>query len=190
MCAGAGDIPHPRDVFHTLTYLLTLPATNNRRITKFPSFSSSFYTPVLASLAPGSFVLCMRHMYKTRSIRLAGCLALAGPAFLPRVSSAVVHEPTQSSTETGGGQQQRLAVVVPAYRGDLERVVSSLGRWPSTCSPVTEQNVDLVLYYAEGEEDSAAVEAAFDVIAASAGRCFSKTKTVFAHLEKEVRGNK
>ena len=48
----------------------------------------------------------------------------------------------------------------------------------------------MVLYYAEGEEDSAAVEAAFDVIAASAGRCFSKTKTVFAHLEKEVRGNK
>lgn len=127
-----------------------------------------------------------------RSARLAGCLALAGSAvLLPRgVSSAAVHGPTEFSPETGDGQQQRLAVVVPAYRGDLERAVSSLGRWPSTCSPVTEQNVDLVLYYAEGVEDSAAVEAAFNVIEASAGRCFSKTKTVFAHLEEEVRGKK
>ena len=129
-------------------------------------------------------------MCTTRSsARLAGCLVLAGSAFLlPQgVSSAAGHGPTEFSPETGDGQQQRLAVVVPAYRGDLERAVSSLGRWPSSCSPVTEQNVDLVLYYAEGEEDSAAVKAAFDVIEASAGRCFSKTKTVFAHLAEEVR---
>lgn len=84
--------------------------------------------------------------------------------------------------------QQRLAVVVPAYVGDLDRAVSSLGRWPSTCSTITQQNVDLVLYYAEGEEDAAAVDAAAATVAATAGRCFSKTLTVYAHLSEEVRG--
>lgn len=83
--------------------------------------------------------------------------------------------------------QQRLAVVVPAYVGDLDRAVSSLGRWPATCSPITQQNVDLVLYYAEGEEDAAAVDAAVAVVAETAGRCFSKTLTVYAHLSEEVR---
>lgn len=83
--------------------------------------------------------------------------------------------------------QQRLAVVVPAYVGDLDRAVSSLGRWPATCSPITQQNVDLVLYYAEGEEDAAAVDAAAAVVAETAGRCFSKTLTVYAHLSEEVR---
>ncbi|CAM9131448.1 unnamed protein product, partial [Ectocarpus fasciculatus] len=82
-------------------------------------------------------------------------------------------------------EQQRLAVVVPAYKGDLDRAVASLGRWPTDCSSVTQQNVDLVLYYAEGEEDAASVDAATTALADSAGRCFSKTLTVYAHLSEE-----
>ncbi|CAM9164100.1 unnamed protein product [Ectocarpus sp. 6 AP-2014] len=82
-------------------------------------------------------------------------------------------------------EQQRLAVVVPAYKGDLDRAVASLGRWPTDCSSVTQQNVDLVLYYAEGEEDAASVDAATTSLAESAGRCFAKTLTVYAHLSEE-----
>lgn len=93
-----------------------------------------------------------------------------------------------AATALAQESQQRLAVVVPAYVGDLDRAVSSLGRWPSTCSTITQQNVDLVLYYAEGEEDAAAVDAAAATVAATAGRCFSKTLTVYAHLSEEVRG--
>lgn len=99
-----------------------------------------------------------------------------------------------TATSTTGAQataqqeaQQRLAVVVPAYVGDLDRAVSSLGRWPATCSSITQKNVDLVLYYAEGEEDAAAVDAAAAIVAETAGRCFSKTQTVYAHLSEEVR---
>lgn len=106
--------------------------------------------------------------------------ALAGSA-ATAISTTGLQAATQQET------QQRLAVVVPAYVGDLDRAVSSLGRWPSTCSLITQQNVDLVLYYAEGEEDAAAVDAAAAVVAETAGRCFSKTLTVYAHLSEEVR---
>ena len=80
---------------------------------------------------------------------------------------------------------QRLAVIVPAHAGDLSRAVSALDRWPQACSPVTQQNVDLVLYYAEGEDDSGPSEA-LEGIAAGAGRCFESTKLVYANLNEEV----
>lgn len=83
-----------------------------------------------------------------------------------------------------------LAVVVPAHRGDLDLAVHSITNWPlqARCSPLTEQNVDLVLYYAgSSEEDDEAVSAAADTIAKTAGRCFANTRTVFAELEKKVR---
>lgn len=95
-----------------------------------------------------------------------------------------VQDTTRSSSQES--PSQRLAVVVPAFRGDLSRAVASLERWPTTCSQVTLQSVDLVLYYAEGEEDSAAVTAAADTISKTAGHCFSKTRTVYAHLGEEV----
>ncbi|CAM9322048.1 unnamed protein product, partial [Hapterophycus canaliculatus] len=80
----------------------------------------------------------------------------------------------------------RLAVVVPTYRGDLKRAVASLGRWPSSdCSPLTQQSVDLVLYYGEGEEDSKAVDAAAATVSETAGRCFATTRTVYARLGDE-----
>lgn len=109
---------------------------------------------------------------------LAAALACSG------VTAIATASPPAATQQ---GQQQRLAVVVPAYVGDLDRAVSSLGRWPATCSPLTQENVDLVLYYAEGEEDAAAVDAAAAVVADTAGRCFSKTLTVYAHLNEEVR---
>lgn len=90
-------------------------------------------------------------------------------------------------------QQERLGVIVPAYRGDLERAVSSLSRWPRKCSPVTLENVDLVLYYGEGQddedEDTPLVTSATDTISRTAGSCFANTRAVYAHLSEEVRDN-
>jgi len=82
-----------------------------------------------------------------------------------------------------------LAVVVFADKGDLELATQSIKRWPmpEACSSLTEQNVDLVLYYAGGEEDKEAVSAAADTIAKSGRRCFANTRTMFAELEKKVR---
>lgn len=93
-----------------------------------------------------------------------------------------------SSSTTAEGQEldQHLAVVVPSHRGDLSRTVASLSRWPTYCSPVTQKYVDLILYYAEGENDDA-VDAALHTIAASAGQCFANTRVVFANLKEEVR---
>lgn len=123
-----------------------------------------------------------------RSTALGGCLTLAGlsiSSVVNALGSQSLRDPTPPSQED---PSKRLAVVVPAYRGDLDRAVSSLERWPANCSPTTEQQVDLVLYYAEGEEeDIRAVTVAADSISKSAGRCFSKTRTVYAHLNKEVR---
>ena len=81
----------------------------------------------------------------------------------------------------------QLAVVVPTHRGELPRLVSSLQRWPSSCSPVTKRSVDLVLYYAEGDEDSEAVKEVVEVITATAGLCFATTRVVYAYLGDEVR---
>lgn len=83
-------------------------------------------------------------------------------------------------------EPQRLAVIVPAHAGDLRRAVSALDRWPKTCSPVTQESVDLVLYYAEGEDDAEPL-AARDAITSTAGRCFAHTKLVYAKLSSEVR---
>lgn len=131
---------------------------------------------------------------------VATCLPLAALAFLAGASHDTFSSPTGDSKLLTAGyaimpadepqrpeKGNKLAVVVPAYNGDLDRAVASLGRWPTDCSPLTVQNVDLVLYYAEGEEDSEAVGAAAEVIAATAGRCFADVRTVYAHLEQEVR---
>lgn len=51
--------------------------------------------------------------------------------------------------------------------------------------PLTQRNVDLVLYYAEGEEDEGAASALSE-IEDTAGRCFAETKLVYADLTEEV----
>lgn len=104
------------------------------------------------------------------ALRVLSCLALASWA----------------SAEASPSGSQRLAVVVPAHEGDLPRAVSALDRWPSTCSSVTQENVDLVLYYAEGKEDPEPA-IAVDAISSGAGRCFSNTKLVYANMDPEVR---
>ncbi|CAN0456913.1 unnamed protein product [Ascophyllum nodosum] len=83
------------------------------------------------------------------------------------------------------GLNDHLAVVVPTHRGELPRVASSLQRWPSSCSPVTKRSVDLVLYYAEGDEDSEAAKEVVEVTTATAGLCFATTRVVYAYLDDE-----
>lgn len=129
-----------------------------------------------------------------RGLATGRCLALAGLALAASALRDVIATPTGDSNipnRTGlpADDTQHLAVVVPAYRGDLDRAVASLERWPTNCSPLTTQNVDLVLYYAEGEEDRSAVEEAAGAIAATGGRCFADLRIVYAHLEKEVRND-
>lgn len=107
--------------------------------------------------------------------------------YLAAVSwSAVIAADVERSRQVQQQQQQRLAVIVPTYRGDLQRAVSSLERWPTICSLVTQSNVDIVLYYAEGEEDADDVYEASETIAQTAGQCFSRTRTVYANLDEEV----
>lgn len=79
---------------------------------------------------------------------------------------------------------KRLAVIVPAHRGDLSKALSSLAKWPSTCHSSTRRNADLVLYYAGGEEDE--VSAVLPSLAETGGRCFAETRLVLANLKDEV----
>ena len=118
---------------------------------------------------------------------LAGWLALSGSALLPFVGARFVETVDDLAEPLPEDPGRHLAVVVPVYRGDLSRAVSSLERWPSLCSPLTEKNADLVLYYAEGEEDAPAVTAAVETIRETAGHCFAETRLVYAHLSDEVR---
>lgn len=111
------------------------------------------------------------------SLMLA-CVSIAGRATLSGAGPLIIN-----NVDT----PQRLAIVVPAYRGgDLARAASSLERWPTHCSPITLQNVDVVLYYADGEEDASDVVTAAETVAESAGRCFSKIRAVSVRLDEEV----
>eukprot|EP00903_Cladosiphon_okamuranus_P009984 g9470.t1 len=126
----------------------------------------------------------MRGLAAGRRLALAAAAFIAG-ASLDVIAAApgdsnILNRPSRSADE-----RKHLAVVVPAYQGDLDRAVASLERWPTNCSPLTVENVDLVLYYAEGEEDRSAVEEAAGAIASTAGRCFANLRIVYAHLEKE-----
>lgn len=91
-----------------------------------------------------------------------------------------------NNNSSGHSASGRLAVVVPAWRGDVDRVLEAVARWPTVCSAVTLSKVELVLYKAEGEEESSAV--LLPALENTAGRCFAKTKVVYAHLREEVRG--
>lgn len=129
--------------------------------------------------------------HRPKAMHALSCLTLTGSAFVSAAaaSASAVSTPVQFEASAGGSSAsaQRLGVVVPAHKGDLPRAVSSLERWPVNCSPITKQNVDLVLYYAESDADEAAA-AAVPAIAESAGRCFANTRIVYANLDEEVRG--
>lgn len=121
-----------------------------------------------------------------RTAALAGWLALSGAAALSPAGARDIETAEDPAESSALDPAQHLAVVVPVYRGDISRAVSSLERWPSACTPLTERNADLVLYYAEGEEDASAVIPALETIRQTAGRCFAETRLVYAHLSEEV----
>lgn len=135
---------------------------------------------------------------RLKAVHALSCIVIAGWAVAAAVATEATAAPTTATNtistknpalETSSLENEdhrRLAVIVPAHRGDLSRAVSSLGRWPTECSPVTQKNVDVVLYYAEGVEDTAASDAV-ETIAATAGRCFANTRIVYANLDGEVR---
>lgn len=106
------------------------------------------------------------------------------PALL-RYRGSRVNYFVSPASSFGSPPTQRLAVVVPAHAGDLYRALASLSRWPSTCSPVTQAQVDLVLYKAETEDDLS--YGALRLLENTAGRCFANTKIVYGALTKEVR---
>lgn len=123
-------------------------------------------------------------------------VALSGSVFLleyvvyfnsdfqdPREGSIPVRDNAAREEEEQRGE--RLAVIVPAHRGDLAKALSSLAKWPSTCHPSTLWNADLVLYYAGGEEDD--VSAVLPSLSKTGGRCFAETRLVLANLKDEVR---
>ena len=126
----------------------------------------------------------------TTATNAASTVVAAAAAALPSPRALEIYD---SPTREDGGsdrtrQEQRLAVVVPAHRGDLQRAVSSLSRWPTDCVPLTQRNVDLILYYAEGEEggDAGGAASVLPTIAATAGNCFASTKLVYASLNEEA----
>lgn len=131
----------------------------------------------------------MRGLAAGRRLALVGA-ALAAGASLDVIAAPPGDSNIPNRTSLPADETQHLAVVVPAYQGDLDRAVASLERWPTNCSPLTVENVDLVLYYAEGEEDRSVVEVAAGEIASTAGRCFANLRVVYAHLEKEVSERK
>lgn len=92
---------------------------------------------------------------------------------------------TISSPASGLLRQGKLAVVVPAHRGDLDRALASLSRWPTACSP-TLSNVDLILYYAAAPDDKSV--RILPSLSSTGGRCFAHTQVVYAYLTDEVRG--
>lgn len=119
-------------------------------------------------------------------------LALTGWAFGTVLGAEPVHQDLseiQTASTRANSQAvppKRLAVIVPAHAGDLPRAIKSLEHWPKLCSSVTLEHADLVLYYAEGPDESTA-----DVVPSlheSGGRCFANTRVVYANLDEEVRG--
>lgn len=95
-------------------------------------------------------------------------------------------EEVQQPRALKSGLDRRLAVVVPAHAGDLDKALGSLRTWPTLCHSSTLQSVDLVLYYAGGEEDD--VPSVLPALASTGGRCFARTKLVLANLNEEVSG--
>lgn len=51
-------------------------------------------------------------------------------------------------------QDRKLAVIVPTHAGDLAETIESLKKWPTACSPDTLHHVDLVIYKAEGFDET------------------------------------
>lgn len=117
---------------------------------------------------------------------LGGAGRTGAAAQWPLKTASVAHPSVEEREDVGRRKKQKkLAVVVPAHAGDLDKALTSLKNWPSKCHPNTLTNADLVLYYAGGAEDN--VAAVLPSLAETGGRCFANTRLVLANLSEEVR---
>ncbi|CAM9371978.1 unnamed protein product, partial [Choristocarpus tenellus] len=76
-----------------------------------------------------------------------------------------------------------MAVVVPAFDGDVDRALRSVRHWPSKCSDSTRTNMDLILYYA-GKEDNSST-AVFNDLREMDSTCFTSMRLVYGRLTEE-----
>ncbi|CAN0469445.1 unnamed protein product, partial [Laminaria digitata] len=118
-------------------------------------------------------------LHAQRALLLTAAAAAGAPAGSSEQQALTL--PSLDGAHVANGE--RLAVVVPVWSGDVDRALDSVSRWPTACSAVTLSNVDLIMYKAEGDEESS--EALLPVLERTAGRCFSETKIVYAHLREE-----
>lgn len=86
----------------------------------------------------------------------------------------------------GQSSMRNLAIVVPTHSGDLEDAIGALELWPKVCSATTLHHMHLVVYYSGSAGDGVWNEDAIPNVARTGGRCFERTKAVFASLTKEV----
>ena len=85
------------------------------------------------------------------------------------------------------GDQARmptLGIVVPLTAEELPRALESVKRWPTSCSGITLNSVDLILYFAR--EYPQELER-YLKLAVESTSCFRKTRVVTAALHPEVR---
>lgn len=117
---------------------------------------------------------------------VASCGLLINCVFLLRFLEYLSFDQAGAPRAVKLAPERRLAVVVPAHGGDLKRALDSLSRWPTTCSPVTLDRVELVLYYAAGPDDGVWSGDIVPALAKTGGRCFAGTSAVFGNLTTEV----
>ncbi|CAM9496666.1 unnamed protein product, partial [Choristocarpus tenellus] len=77
-----------------------------------------------------------------------------------------------------------MAVVVPAYVGDIDRVARSFKQWPSHCSS-TVGYMDLIMYYA-GTEDTMPDGVLHEFSRSASSSCFKSRKILYASLTEEM----
>lgn len=97
----------------------------------------------------------------------------------------VSHELVEHPVYSAG--MRKMAIVVPMYAGDLEEAVVALSAWPNTCSTQSLQYMELVVYFAGGENEEKWSDDVLLAVEETGGRCFLRTRAVFAHLEEKVR---
>lgn len=82
--------------------------------------------------------------------------------------------------------EKLLAVVVPTHAGDLEEALIALASWPKVCSAFTLHHTQLVLYYSGSTGDGKWSEDVIETVERTGGRCFQRTRAVFADLDDKV----
>ena len=126
--------------------------------------------------------------YRRRLLLACGTLYFI-VALIGAVNWSFFRHPAEEAARYHPGYQfetKNLAVVVPMHAGDVEEAVEALSSWPNVCSRVTLDRVQLVLYYSGGTEDGGWADGILDRVERTGGRCFERTKVVFADLDDKV----